>query len=301
MAKLRDLIIPFKLKGEKRTSPFLEYTEYINLLMNAIKIERTDGKIVPFAQERLIKLYLIENGCCCYDKLTKKWSGAFGVGKNEEGMPISIEVAFMNGTIYSRPASYDADDETGAYFILSTPDFLNFADLIQETTSFIATCNNAIIQNVNAIKTPFIGVCKDNNLLLSIEHAIEQQQEGRPVLVVSEELGEALKGVTINTQYVADKIETIKNQWRDRLINKIGIMSANIDKKERVQVGEVNATIGQCEDYIYLLIDTFNKQMETYNIPFKMKFNGSMEELYIKNENENENENETGGQEDDQY
>lgn len=296
MAKLRDLIIPFKLKGEKRTSPFLEYTEYINLLMNALKIERTDGKIIPFAQERLIKLYLIENGCCCYDKMTEKWSGAFGIGKNEEGMPISIKVAFMNGTTYSRPASYDADDETGAYFILSTPDFLNFADLIQETTSFIATCNNAIIQNVNAIKTPFIGVCKDNNLLLSIEHAIEQQQEGRPVLVVSEELGEALKGVATNTQYVADKIETIKNQWRDRLMNKLGIMSANIDKKERVQVGEVNATIGQCEDYIYLLIDTFNKQMESYNIPYKMIFNGSMEELYI---NENENENETGGQEDD--
>lgn len=295
MAKLRDLAIPFKLKGEKRSSPFLEYTEYINLLMNALKIERTDGKIIQFSQERLIKLYLIENGCCCYDKMTEKWSGASGVGKNEEGMPISINIAFMNGTTYSRPASYDAEDDTGAYFILATPNFLNYSDMIQETTSFITTCNKAIIQNVNAIKTPFIGVCKDNNLLLSIEHAIEQQQEGRPVLVVSEELGEALRGVATNTQYVADKIETIKNQWRDRLINKLGIMSANIDKKERVQVGEVNATIGQCEDYIYLLIDTFNKQMESYNIPFKMKFNGSMEELYI---NENE---ETGGQEDDKY
>ena len=297
MAKLRDLAIPFKLKGEKRSSPFLEYTEYINLLMNALKIERTDGKIIPFTQERLIKIYLIENGCCCYDKMTKKWSGVYGVGKNEEGMPISINIAFMNGTTYSRPASYDAEDDTGAYFILATPDFLNFGDMIQETTNFISTCNDAILQNVNAIKTPFIGVCKDNNLLLSIEHAIEQQQEGRPVLVVSEELGEALRGVATNTQYVADKIETIKNQWRDRLMNKLGIMSANIDKKERVQVGEVNATIGQCEDYIYILIDTFNKQMETYNIPFKMKFNGSMEEIYL-NENENENE-ETGGQEDD--
>lgn len=293
MAKLRDLAIPFKLKGEKRSSPFLEYTEYINLLMNALKIERTDGKIIPFTQERLIKIYLIENGCCCYDKMTEKWSGAYGVGKNEEGMPISINIAFMNGITYYRPASYDAEDGTGAYFILATPEFLNFADMIKETTSFISTCNDAIFQNVNAIKTPFIGVCKDNNLLLSIEHAIKQQQEGRPVLVVSEELGEALRGVTTNTQYVADKIETIKNQWRDRLMNKLGIMSANIDKKERVQVGEVNATIGQCEDYIYLLIDTFNKQMTSYNIPFKMKFNGSMEELYI---NDNE---ETGGQEDD--
>ena len=93
MAKLRDLIIPCKLKGEKRSSPFLEYTEYINLLMNAIKIESTDRMIIPFAQERLIKIYLIENGCCCYDKMTKKWSGAFGIGKNEEFKAFVMDVA----------------------------------------------------------------------------------------------------------------------------------------------------------------------------------------------------------------
>ena len=64
----------------------------------------------------------------------------------------------------------------------------------------------------------------------------------------------------------------------------LGIDNANTDKKERVQVGEVNATINQCSDYIYMLIDAFNKQMQDYDLPFKMSFNGSMEELYEEQE-----------------
>ena len=40
---------------------------------------------------------------------------------------------------------------------------------------------------------------------------------------------------------------------------------------------------------IYLLIDTFNKQCEYYGLPFKMDFNGSMEEIYL-NDDENEDE-----------
>ena len=62
-------------------------------------------------------------------------------------------------------------------------------------------------------------------------------------------------------------------------------MTANINKKERVQSAEVNATIGQATDYIYMLIDTFNKQMDAYALPFKMELNGALEEIYL-NDNE---------------
>ena len=48
-----------------------------------------------------------------------------------------------------------------------------------------------------------------------------------------------------------------------------------------MQSAEVNATLGQATDYIYVLIDTFNKQCKNYGLPFEMIFNGSMEEIYI--------------------
>ena len=58
-------------------------------------------------------------------------------------------------------------------------------------------------------------------------------------------------------------------------------MTNSIEKRERVQSAEVNATIGQATDYIYLLIDTFTKQCETYGLDFEMVLNGSLEEIYV--------------------
>ena len=66
----------------------------------------------------------------------------------------------------------------------------------------------------------------------------------------------------------------------------IGVLTANTDKKERVQSAEVNANLGQASDYIYLLIDTFNKQCDTYGLDFQMVYNGSMEEIYLNNDEE---------------
>ena len=74
---------------------------------------------------------------------------------------------------------------------------------------------------------------------------------------------------------------------RDRLLKKLGIVT-DITKGERVQTSEVNANVCQASDYIYMLIDTFNKQCEQFGLPFKMKANGTFEELYTEPDNEAE-------------
>ena len=192
---------------------------------------------------------------------------------------------FRNGKGFTRKAYYEAN-KIGAYKINALPVEYALGIMIKKTTNFLENCDVAINQNIDACKTPYIVVCDDKDLQLSIEHAIEEKQSGKPVMVVSKNLGESLKSININVDYIADKLTTLRDIERDKLLNKIGIMSANINKRERVQVGEVNATVGQCEDYIYMLIDTFNKQMETYGLPFKMKLNGSLEELYNDNADE---------------
>ena len=65
----------------------------------------------------------------------------------------------------------------------------------------MTNCDVAMVQNLNACKKPFIVVCKDENLRLSFEQAIQQQQEGQAVVMVSQELGDGLKAININTPY----------------------------------------------------------------------------------------------------
>lgn len=255
------------------------FYEYKNLLINNLKIERTDGQEMKADEEAFIKDELIECGQVGYDCITQKWAGAKGQGVNELGNPTHIVFVFRNGFTYQREAYY-TPDSSGAYIIKGMETNFSLAEMIRQTTYFMDECNVSILQNVQASKIPAVFVLSDENLQLSLKQAVQQVQNGEPVVIVSPQLGDAMKGVATNFNFVADKIDELRGKYRDRLLNKIGIMSANIDKKERVQVGEVNATTGQCVDYIYMVIDTFNKYCSYYNLPFKMKMNGSLEELY---------------------
>lgn len=283
MAKIRDLP---KVKEELNFNSSLYYLEYLNLLMNNLKIERTDNEILSYEAEQFAKQALLTRGAVGYDKITKQFYFVYGQEVNNYGNPETLILISANGKNLTRKSYYDKNP-LGAYKINATPLQFSFGQMIEQTARFMASCDNAIFQNIEAIKTPYIVAVNEKDTRLSIEQAIEQKQDGKPVIIVSGNIGNDLKAVNIGVEYVADKLETIKGQYRDRLLNKLGIMSANIDKKERVQVGEVNTTINQATDYIYLLIDTFNKQCESYDLPFKMSCNGSIEELYLKDIDEN--------------
>ena len=145
----------------------------------------------------------------------------------------------------------------------------------------MVNCDIAMRQNLDACKTPYIVVCKNKDLQLSFQHALQQKILGQAVILVSEELGEGLKAVNISAEYLVDQFAQARDHESEKLLNKLGIITG-VDKAERVQSAEINATLNQATDYIYLLIDTFNKQMKAYNIGYEMKLNESLEEIYLK-------------------
>lgn len=277
--KVRDL------NPERRARPygtFSRYSEYLNLLLNAVKIiDKGSGETLPFVVETFVKRALFENGAAGYDKITKQWYFVYGEGLDEYGKPTELVLVTANGKAFTRKAYYDKDED-GAYEVLglSIPN-LTIGAIIQETTDFMQNCDLAMRQNLEACKTPYIVVCRDENLRLSFDTALQEKQLGQAAIVVNEELGDGLKAISVNTPYLVDKFEQARDAERDTLLNKLGILTSNVNKRERVQSAEVNATLGQATDYIYLLIDTFNKQCETYAIPCEMQFNGSMEEIYL--------------------
>ena len=280
--KIRDL------NPERRKKPygvFSRYGEFLNLLLNAVKInDKGSGQPLPFVVETFAKRALFENGAVGYDKVTKRFYYVYGEGLDEYGKPTQLVLVTANGVSITRKAYYD-NDKDGAYLIDGLPiPNLTMGAIIKETTDFMSNCDVAMRQNLEACKTPYIVVCRDDDLRLSYEQALQQKQEGQAALVVNEQVGEGLKAINIATNYLVDKFAQARDAERDTLLNKLGILTSNINKRERVQSAEVNATLGQATDYIYLLIDTFNKQCESYAIPYEMIFNGSMEEIYLADE-----------------
>lgn len=260
---------------------YSRFEEYFNLLMNAVKVVSAQGEAsINYEEETFLKRGLFENGSMGYDKITKKWYYVYGLGLNDDGDPTELCFVTANGKTFTRPAYYDNKDD-GAYKVDALPINMSMSQMIKATTDFMINCEMAMTQNLEACKTPYIVVCKNENLRLSFETALQQKQTGQAVVVVSEELGDGLKAVDIGVTYLVDRFAEARDTERDTLLTKLGILTANTDKKERVQSAEVNATIGQASDYIYMLIDNFNKQCDSYGLPYKMIFNGSMEEIYL--------------------
>ena len=260
---------------------YSRFEEYFNLLMNAVKVVSAQGEAsINYEEETFLKRGLFENGSMGYDKITKKWYYVYGLGLNDDGDPTELCFVTANGKTFTRPAYYDNKDD-GAYKVDALPINMSMSQMIKATTDFMINCEMAMKQNLEACKTPYIVVCKNENLRLSFETALQQKQTGQAVVVVSEELGDGLKAVDIGVTYLVDRFAEARDTERDTLLTKLGILTANTDKKERVQSAEVNATIGQASDYIYMLIDNFNKQCDSYGLPYKMVFNGSMEEIYL--------------------
>ena len=57
-------------------------------------------------------------------------------------------------------------------------------------------------------------------------------------------------------------------------------MTANTAKRERVQSAEVEASVGEVVDSLYIPIDNFNAQCDQYGLPFKMAINSVVEDYY---------------------
>jgi len=288
--KLKDLAPCSRISGYGLYST---YDEYMALLMNSVMIvDRSNNKPIAFKDENFAKSRLFEGGAVGYDNITKTWYNVVGVGIDTKGFPTQLHLITANGKSFTRPAKYEPNT-TGAYIIYALPFTLTFSAMIRDTTNFLSNCDVAINQNLDACKTPYIVVCKDADMQLSLKQAIQQKQEGQAVIVVSEALGDGLKAVNIGAEYLVDKFMEAQDMKRNRLLTKLGIMNANTEKRERVQGSEVNAVVGQATDYIYMAIDTFNLQMDTYGLPFQMIANGSLEEIYLDNQPEDKDENET--------
>ena len=198
--KIRDL----NPARKKPYGVFSRFDEYENLLANQVSIERTDGSEMDFSQEVFAKRALIERGAVGYDKILKRFYYVYGEGINELGNPTQLVFVTANGKSFTRVASYE-DEEDGAYLIKAYPFDFSLASMIKETTDFMMNCEIAMRQNLEACKTPYIVVCRDENLRLSFDSALEQKQLGQAAIVVSEELGEGLKAININTPYLVDK------------------------------------------------------------------------------------------------
>lgn len=281
--KIKDLGGGIPKGGDYETPPPVfkdDYEEFKTILFNAWRV---DG--LTYDAERMFKNLIIENNAAGYLPLGAVIARAYPLDYDydEYGNSKFLQFTFPDGRQVKRlnirtgltpPPIY------GGYYITGLPAGVSYGEIIHKSVDLMRLCDVVIWQNLNAVKNAKVITVQNPDTLLSVKHAMRKIQAGVPIVEVSAALADALKAIDVSTPFIADRIGEFKRTIKDELLIRIGTMSANTTKRERVQATEVNATVGQCEDYIYSLIDNLNAQFEAFNLPLKARLNNSLEELY---------------------
>ena len=257
-----------------------------DLLFNSVKINELN-----FYEEFFVKNQLFENGYVGYYDTT----GKFYKTLPEQVKP-QLGRLWKNGQYFDEYSvslgTHAYSFERGAFdawrIFLANPSISALMPVLETYAALLADCRVSIKQNINAVKTPSFWVVEDEDTILSIEQMAQQTSDGKPAVIVKRNVAETLSSMKNETPFIADKIHQEYREILNEVLSRLGILTANTSKRERVQSAEVNAGLGQSIDSIYTIIDFWNKQIENYGLPYKMEFNGVSETLYTGEEPESE-------------
>ena len=266
-------------------SPVDEFTseyeaEFIDLIMNAVKIEG-----LPFADEYFVKKQIFGRGYVGYSQSADKFFATLPEEKTPQDGRLWYKGQFKNErniSIGIHVYEYDKDASGDVWRLwLANPSKTPLFEVARHYARLIAECDIGAKQNICATRTPAFWVSDDPDFNLSLNQAIQKQQLGEPVVIVDKSLSATLSQMKNETPFLADKFNEMKKEYRNEFLSRLGIMTANTMKRERVQTAEVNAGMGEAVDLIYTVIDFWNKQAESYGLEkYKMTYNGVSEEYY---------------------
>lgn len=225
-----------KIIGENK---YLRYFKELAMSMFEWK------NVPPEIDIKFIENELINNGKVAffYDDILKKYI----VSKfAEEGRldlydnPQKIHV-YCDNNGYSRNLNKDE-------FVIIYNNALKNAelgDLLIESQR-IQKCETAIDINIESQKMPILIKCAENQRM-TLKNLIEQHEAGVTVILANDklELDDQLQILNLKSEYIADRIQTLKSQLWNESLTKMGIENVDNIKKERMITDEVNQNNGK--------------------------------------------------------
>lgn len=229
--------------------------------------------------EDLPKRYLIKellnHGKIAHDHFTDLWLPANAVDVlTVYGVPSEYELWGYNGYIVRRKAE--------------EVDILRLNDLeaplspyIRSQAETLAEFDLAIAQNLEACKTMTLCEFEDEGQLLSVVNLAEARRIGASIAFTRKRNMQGCETKTLSTgaQYLVRDMQEARKNILNETLARLGVSTANTDKRETVQAAEVVGAQGMALDALYTFIDTFNHDAEVAGLSIRARANTSVVEL----------------------
>ena len=244
--------------------------DFLNLLGNAIIVKNLPDDI----PERWVKKLIFDNGeFAYYNDMCLEIAGNSGYFIYDE--PTRFELRAPN-----REKTFFVNREDMAWIgsnYLRKP----ITDFLDMQVNKIVELEISMLQNLLSSRNPDILGVTDKSVILSIMQAMQQKYIGLPAIYLDADGidGETVKQIKLSAEFNVDKYIALTQQIVSETLAHYGILSATSDKKERVQVGELEATGDFAYDAIYSIIDYVNRDAEKQNCPIRLDFNGALDDF----------------------
>ena len=244
--------------------------DFLNLLGNAIIVKNLPDDI----PERWVKKLIFDNGeFAYYNDMCLEIAGNSGYFIYDE--PTRFELRAPN-----REKTFFVNREDMAWIgtnYLRKP----ITDFLDMQVNKIVELEISMIQNLLASRNPDILGVTDKSVILSIMQAMQQKYIGMPAIYLDAGGidGGTVQQIKLSAEFNVDKYIALTQQIVSETLAHYGILSATSDKKERVQVGELEATGDFAYDAIYSIIDYVNRDAEKQNCPIRLEFNGALDDF----------------------
>lgn len=246
--------------------------QFLSMAHNSVRIENLPEDL----PKRYLLSTLFKQGQIAYDKQTGLWLRAIGKGIDVYGLPRTWQLFGANGfTVERKP------DEIVVCRLndLSAP----LIPFIEQQASKLIDIDSALAQNLDSIRTMTICEVADQAQLLSLVNEYESRRLGATIIYKNKNLAlpgdSAFKVQSTGAQYLVDRLSEYRNQVFNETLARIGTISANTDKRERVQGIEVMSAQGYAIDSLYIICDTFNHDAEVGGLDIRLVPNTSLQEI----------------------
>lgn len=238
----------------------------------------------------IIERYLYDVGCVV-------------LFKNDDYGYLSLPpVAFTNLNVYGLPKVYGAQGFNGEYFsglnddnsvlIKNSPNYVPTRLYIEMLCESLADTILARRVNVNATKTPFV-IEGEEQEVLTMKNMYEQVSGNKAVIYKNKTKAQtslSLNVLKTDAPFTADKLTALKNAIECDALTYLGLNNNNIEKKERLVAGEVDANNEVIKNYLFMRLkerqDAANKINKKFNLSIKVDINREFVSQFIDLEEE---------------
>lgn len=242
------------------------FTDYYTRLMLIARALFKWNNLPNGLDEKWIERYLFRDGSCIFYKDTVLGLMVAGTGYagplNAYSEPTLLQPIAPN-YMYEGPELMNNEN---AVIIRNNDDMVPTAPTIQLYAMRLTDIDRTITTNVIAQKIPLI-IKTSNRQLQTFKNVIRQRNDNEPVIYGDKSLDttEAIQVLKTNAPIVFDKLEVQKHMVWNECMSFLGVNNANMDKRERVVTGEVEANDEQIRASEDVMLKARQKAAELIN------------------------------------